>query len=487
MIKLRDYQKNIIKELRDKIKNYGYRSQVVVAPTGSGKTIIFAHLAQSSANIGKRVLVLVHRREILEQTLEKLLSFGVHAGQVAAGRPMTDNLVTVAMITTLVNRLESIPEPDLIIIDEFHHCVSKTWTKVLNHYKDAIKIGFTATPERLDGAGLIKHADVMINGPSVKWLVKHGFLSYPKVYTGDAAIENRVKLKITRGDYDREQQTQVMTKRYIVGDVIEHYKKHLNGLPAVAFCSSIDHCNVMEDAFNAAGFRAKTVKGDMTREDRTDAIQGLGNGKYSVLCSYDVISEGVDIPVISGAILLRRTKSLSVYLQQVGRALRPYPGKTHAVILDHAGNFHEHGHPLDNREWSLYSKKRSERKNMKLPELSVCDKCGGVWPASVKICPDCGYNIKEAQDRKKGIKPPEEIAGILHQVVSADENEIQELVNKAMAIQRLNGDDRRRKMLSNLYQYGNTDKTRGLAMAIGYKKNWTDTVWRRIKHEQKRV
>lgn len=484
MLELRDYQDVIIRGSISSIKKDGYRAPLVVAPTGSGKTIMFAFLAMKTEKKGRRVLILTHRREILQQTMSKLFDFGVQAGQIASGKPMTTELVQVAMVGTLVRRLESIIPPDLIIIDEAHHAVSNTWKKVLDYFGDVLQMGFTATPERNDGSGLIEVFDTMIMGPTLKSLVESGNLSYPRMFCGPN-VQAKVKTKVTMGDYDKKDQTKKMKERVVVGNVIQHYREKLNGLPTVCFCVSIEHCHFMEDEFNSAGFRARTVHGKMTREDRDAAINGLSTGEVQVLCSCDVISEGVDVPVIAGAILLRRTKSLGLYLQQVGRALRPYPGKTEAIILDHAGCFYEHGHVLLDRDWSLYAKKRGRRdkEEMKAPEVSVCPKCSGVWPGLPKTCPDCGHDLQAERDKAEGRKPPKEIEGILKEVLpeGTEEAEVQALIGQALRLQQMDKGARHKAMMSNLYKYGNTDRNKGLSRALGYQKNWTETVYKRIK------
>ena len=484
MLKLRDYQEDIMKDTVSAIKQDNYKAPVVVAPTGSGKTILFSFMATGAVRKGKRVLILVHRREILQQTMAKLFQFGVQAGQIASGHPMTDELIQVAMVGTMVRRLDSILPPDLIIIDECHHAVSPTWKKVIDHFGDVLRVGYTATPERMDGSGMIEVFDSMIMGPKIRELVESGNLSYPRMYCGPN-VQKKTKMKVTRGDYDKKEQTKERTKRVVLGSVIEHYRKYLNGLPTVCFCVSIEHCHIMEDEFNAAGYRARTVHGQMSKLDREAAIGGLSTGEVQVLCSCDVISEGVDVPVIAGAILLRRTKSLGLYLQQVGRALRPYPGKTEAIILDHAGCIHEHGHVLAERDWSLHAKKRNQRGKGEnaAPETSVCPACSGVWPGKPLKCPSCGYDLQAERDKLEGRKPPKEIEGILKEVLpeGTDEAQINALTSQVLRMQQLSPKDKQKAMMSNLYRYGDTDRTKGLATALGYQKNWTETVYKRLR------
>ncbi len=461
---LRPYQTEIVSNIVQSIRS-GDKSILVVAPTGSGKTVIFAHIATGAVKKGKRVLILTHRREILQQTVSKIAGFGIKAGQIIAGKPTTSELIQVAMVGTLINRLSDIPKQDLIIIDECQHSVSNTWRKVIQHFS-CLRMGFTATPERLSGEGLNEIFDTMILGPHTQELVSTGYLSNPRMFSGP---DTEAKFKITRGDYDKDEQVKRYRKAVVIGSVIDHYREKLNGLPVVCFCVSIDHCHMMEAEFTYAGYKARTITGKMGRADRDSVINGLSDGSVQILCSCDVISEGVDVPVLAGCILLRRTKSLALYLQQVGRALRPYPGKTEAIILDHAGNFYEHGHPLDIRTWSLEAKKRSQRSESK-PVVSVCPKCSGVWPGEPKVCPDCGYDLFTDRERAQGRKPPKEIEGILREVLPA--KDIESTARFALKLQSMDKGKRNKIMMGIYFDEGKTDRIRGLAKILGYKSGW---------------
>ena len=451
---------------------------LVVSPTGSGKTVMFAFIANNAMQNGKRCLILVHRREILQQTMKALMTFGIQAGTIAAGTPMTTDLIQVAMVSTLAHRVDQIVTPDIIITDEAHHSVAGQWMKVQKRFPDAFRIGFTATPERLSGEGLILCFDTMIEGPTTQWLVDNKFLSRPRVFVGPD-VQKEEKIKIRMGDYDKKDQLKKRKKRSYVGNVIDHYKKHLDGLPVVCFCVSIEHCEIMKDEFRRFGYRAETVHGGMKKHERDAAIGGLGTGEIQVVCSCDVISEGVDVPVIAGVILLRRTKSLGLYLQQVGRSLRLYPGKEYAIILDHAGNVHEHGLPLDEREWSLFSKKRKDRDTIKLPNQTICISCGGVFPGKVAVCPDCGCNIEEEIEKKNKDRNPEEIEGELVEVgeTGKTEQEVKELTEESERIRALDPVERQKEMLASLRRNGNNDKSKELARAVGYKDGWTNYIY----------
>ena len=175
MITLRPYQTQLIDLARASFAR-GHHAPLVVSPTGSGKTLCFAEICRSAAEHKNRTLVIVHRLEIMEQTRAKLYDLGVSAGMIAPGRPPTAEMVQVAMIQTLVRRLSTVRRPDLIVLDEAHHCVSQnSHGRALAYWREVPRLGFTATPSRADGVGLHEMFDDLIIGPTVAELVKGGF------------------------------------------------------------------------------------------------------------------------------------------------------------------------------------------------------------------------------------------------------------------------------------------------------------------------
>ncbi|MCP9880273.1 hypothetical protein KBY74_10470 [Cyanobium sp. A1C-AMD] len=172
---------------------------------------------------------------------------------------------------------------------------------------------------------------------------------------------------------------------------------------AICFCCTIEHAEQMAGAFRAAGIRAASVSGGTSAEDRKRLIAGLGTGEVEVLTSCMIISEGTDIPSVGGAILMRPTASLSLYLQMVGRALRPAPGKQEAVILDHVGNAHRHGLPTDERAWNLAGRRR--REGVSIP-IKDCPVCFCSCPSAAQVCPDCGHQFlaEERDEQRRGLQ-----------------------------------------------------------------------------------
>jgi DNA repair protein RadD len=354
--------------------------------------VLFSYIAQSAAARGKRVCILVHRRELLNQAREKL---NAPHGVIQSGyTPNPWQPVQVASIQTLVNRLHK-HTFDLLIFDESHHCPSGSYRRIQDHYRDAHVLGVTATPCRLDGKGLDDCFESLIIGPSVANLTERGFLSPCEILSWDVIDTSGVGKQA--GDYNVRQLNAVADQPKIIGNAIDHYREHADNLPAIAFCVSVDHAEHVAEQFRQAGYRAKRVDGAMPQAERDEAIKGLGLGRYHVITSCELISEGVDIPVVSCGILLRPTQSLSMHLQQIGRVLRPAPGKVKAVILDHSGNCVRHGSHLRDRVWTLKGVEKRQGPAVAVPVATQCPQCYRVFEGRGD-CPFCGF-VPEAQGR----------------------------------------------------------------------------------------
>lgn len=392
MIQLRDYQEACISGIRDAYRS-GRRAPLLVSPTGSGKTVMFAHISHGAARKGNRVMILVHRSELVDQTSETLRKLGVNHGIIAAGRtPDRSHPVQVASVQTIVRRLAFF-RPSLIIIDEAHHGTAGSWRKVIDSNPQARILGVTATPERLDGRGLGEVFDEIIMGPEVSWLIDKGHLSRPSYYA-PPQVADLSALHIRGGDFAKDELALAIDNRAIIGDAVQHYARICRGLPAVAFCASIAHAEHVAEQLNASGFRASVLDGTLDRETRRERVRMLADGRLQVLTSCDIINEGFDLPVVTAAILLRPTMSLGLHLQQIGRVLRPATGKDRAIILDHVGNLARHGFAEDEREWTLTGKRKGKKSSKSEDEPSInvrqCPDCFACHPPAPR-CPECGH------------------------------------------------------------------------------------------------
>ena len=391
--KLRPYQIDIVEKLRHSYRT-GHHAPLLQAPTGSGKTVIFAYITEAAAKLGNSVLILVHRQELLNQTSRALFDIGVPHGLIAPGRTSSHEQVQVASVQTLVRRLGKYPKQSLIVIDECAHAVASSWVKILNYYSDSRLLGVTATPARLDNRGLGVHVggffDDLVNGPTPKELIQAGYLSRPVVYAPQSGLD-MTGIHKRFGDYVTSEMSDIMDKPKITGCAVTQYNKICPGVPAIAFCASVKHAEHTAEQFNAAGISSKSIDGTMSDAERLDCITGLASGKYKVLTSCEIVSEGTDIPVVTAAIMLRPTASTSLYLQQAGRCLRPHPSKTESYIIDHVGNVFRHGLPDDDREWSLDGGCETAKKESENNPYIQCESCYFVFIKTEKRCPTCGW------------------------------------------------------------------------------------------------
>lgn len=460
---LRPYQDKLVTDIRAAFASH--RRVLAVAPTGAGKTATFAYIATATAKKGNSVVIVAHRAEIVEQIGIALDRMGVRHGCIQPGRTRTADPVQVAMIQTLARRLDKIPQPSLLVVDEAHHGVAGSWAMVTKEWTKAKILGVTAVPRRLDGKGLAAAFDEMLIGPSMADLIRDGFLAgYDYLAPPQKADLSNVRMAM--GDFAISEVAEIMDKQAITGDAVSHYRKHLGGRPAIAFCVTVAHAEHVAQQFSEAGFRAASVDGAMDKAERRRRIEAIGNGSLQILTSCELISEGVDVPVVAGAILLRPTKSLGMHLQQCGRVLRPKPDGSRAVILDHVGNVHNHGMPCASREWSLAIK---PKKSTPAP-MATCKACFQVfavspgWKDDHAACddePDCVFAGSTAEK-----KPPEQIAGELEAVTTSPE------WSRGISLTGAKGQDWFR-----LLRLADTiEKLREIGIARGYKASWAWTM-----------
>jgi superfamily II DNA or RNA helicase len=405
-MQLRDYQQTLADDIRQAFRD-GHKAPLAVAPTGAGKTVLFSFIARNASARGNTVWILVHRAELINQTSKTLRNVGVEHGLIAAGKtPDPHKMVQVASVQTVVNRTVSRP-PDIIIIDEAHHACAGSWLKIICKYPDARIIGFTATPERLDGKGLGDIFDTMVLGPETKTLIQRGFLCPPIYYVPPSTVDMS-GVHTRCGDFAANEVAERVDKPRITGDAVDHYRRICSGQPALAFCANIKHAEHVAEAFRAAGYRWKVLAGKMTQSDRDGMIEGLANGSLHGLSTCEIVSEGFDLPVCSVAILLRPTQSLSLHLQQIGRPLRTAPDKPRAYIIDHVGNIDRHKLAETSREWSLTGRADRKKREKETPSIEVrqCPECYCCHEPA-PVCPSCGHAYV-AKERKI-----EEIAGTL--------------------------------------------------------------------------
>lgn len=386
---LRPYQHDLVDRARALIRA-GQKRILIQSPTGSGKTVLVAHMLKTASGRGHSAWFNVHRRELVKQSVLTLTeSAGIKVGIVAAGFPSDRRQrVQVNSIATLRQRRHLLAPPGLIVWDEAHHVAAASWAAIFDAHKDAVHIGLTATPERLDGTGLVKWFDHLITGPTVADLIQQEYLCDYKLYAPKPPDLEGVHT--VAGDFNKKELAAAMKRSSVTGDVISHYRKLCMGARMVLFAWSVESSKLLADAFRRAGVAAEHVDGDTDPGFRDLCMERFRAGEVRVLCNVDLFGEGVDVPAIEAVALLRPTQSLALYLQQVGRALRPSPGKRHAVILDHAGNCRRFGLPDDDRDWTLEGRRRVKRADDAMP-IRQCPLCYAVVRASADRCKHCGH------------------------------------------------------------------------------------------------
>lgn len=387
-VSLRPYQTEAIEQLRNAYRE-GYRAPILCAPTGSGKTHTAATIIRSAVSRGHTVWFMAHLREILTATSAKLTAEGIAHSFIMANRQCDPfSQVQVVSVQTAARRLGMHRKPNLIVIDEAHLAVANTYRQVIEDCGSPLLLHLTATPVRLDGRGMREVADTIVQTCGTQDLIDMGMLvpiryfapSKPDL-TGVATIA---------GDYAQGQLSTAMNKPTITGDAVSHYRKLAHGRPTVVFCTSVKHAEDTAAMFNGAGYRAVAISGSSDQTDRDAALVDLAAGRIDVVVNCQLWVAGVDCPAVSCIILLAPTKSVTKYLQSVGRGLRLHQGKTDCIVLDHAGNALHHGLPAEAREWSLDGVKKRTRSAEAVEAVRQCERCYFVYTPA-PVCPNCGH------------------------------------------------------------------------------------------------
>lgn len=363
---LRDYQ------VENKRKIYeawqSHRSVMLQMPTGTGKTRLFVSIAKDLHNWGAKnkmavkILILAHRKELIDQISTNV---GVRYG-LAHGLIVSQNQenrlypVQVGSVPTLNRRLEkwSDKDFDVIIIDEAHHVKANSYKKILSEYPTARILGVTATPYRLNGAGFRPEFDELIISPSVAEFIKRGYLCEYDYYSikSESLLQNQINNMALNldGDYLDSAMMDVMDRDSIRAGIIETYLKIAKGKKGIVYTVNCDHNRHICEKFISEGVKAVAIDSDTPKEKRDEIVRNFRNGKIDVLCNVNIFSEGFDCPDVEFIQLARPTKSLSLFLQQIGRGLRPCAGKERAIILDNVGLYNKFGFPSARRKWRYH-------------------------------------------------------------------------------------------------------------------------------------
>lgn len=388
---LRNYQQTIVNNCRDAFKN-GYKKLCCVLPCGAGKTAIFCYLAYLNTlkKPSNRVLILLHRKELLKQTGDAFKSFEINTDRI-----------DIAMIQSFKNTLKTGAKPySLIIIDECHHATSSSFKAVLNAYSKVPLIGFTATPARLDGKPLGKIFDRLIVGVDYAYLIQNNYLVDYDYFSPDLNF-NFSEWKLKSGDFDSVDNAVHLDKKAIYGDILEYLdlsKKTIIYSPTIEYSKKLEaQINEQFSVPVSAEFNGKTPQ-----NERDKIIDDFKNDKIKILINVDLIGEGFNVPSCDCVFLLRATQSLTLYIQQAGRALRSDPNNPskRASIFDFVGNIYRFGFPDAPRPWSLSSAIKNTHRHDTVHDsliIKTCPNClRSFMPAQLlpgRLCPFCSASI----------------------------------------------------------------------------------------------
>lgn len=399
-VRLRPYQVDAVERVRALVRQ-GVRRILLVLATGGGKTSCASELIRLVVARGNRALFIAHRRELITQAYQRLLDFGLPTEQVGVimasdPRRRPGAMVQVASIDTLRNRPK--PRAELVIVDEAHRCLARSYRDLAEHYPKAVHLGLTATPYRADGKGLGDAYDELVVVASPHELIAEGYLVEPRVFTvPPSALPDLSAVRVRGGDYDKRALEDAVDQRSLVGNLVEHWRKHADGVRTIVFATSVAHSKHITERFVEAGVPAEHLDGETPAEERDAILARLAAGHTLVCPNVGVLCEGFDSPPVKCTILARPTKSTGLYLQMAGRILRPYEGHQ-AIILDHAGCVMEHGLPQDHREFSLEGTKKKRNGAAGAPPAKTCPECFAVLALSVRECPACGTVLSVPKD-----------------------------------------------------------------------------------------
>lgn len=429
---LRNYQQEIYDKCRDELRQND--SVLVQLATGGGKTPIAVSILSALNKNKKTAWFISPRNEITEQTSGTLTKWKTPHGIIKPGSNESRAYnIHVVSKDTLTRRWDKIKEvPDFIMLDEAH-INHKFQLDLRERLPKAKIIGWTATPERLSGEGLSTEGggifDSLIYGPSIPELTELGFLTPLKYFA--PPLDGLEKLKKRSTEYDAKELNELLERRKIYGEVISHYKKYADGKPALIFCRDVKSSEETAERFQAAGYKCFSVDGKMSMKKRKAILDSLRNGEIDMICSCELFVYGLDIPRVEVGICLRPTLSLPLYMQMIGRILRPYDGKTEAIFFDHVNNLTEHQeyqypgiplHYVPHIEWNFHGSEKRKKilcqtcanfdrceldKKLKAKtceffraendmKLKLCPDCSLYFEGT--ICPNCGH---EAQVRKR--------------------------------------------------------------------------------------
>lgn len=405
MIPLRDYQEELLDEVYKNI-DLKMKNIMVQSPAGSGKSVTMSEVARRATDKGNRVLFIVHRKELVSQIKGTFIANDVDM-----------NLCHVGMVQTVANRIKNgkEPTPAIILVDEAHHSLAKTYVNIFESFPNAYVFGFTATPWRMSNKGFTDVFENLVLGKSVQWLIDNERLAPFKYYSKN--LMNDKKLKTQRGEYTNDSITLALEPK-IYGDVIDNYRKFADNKKTIVYTHNVESSKTVAEKFNENGYSALQVDGKTHHKQRELAMEMFREGKVNILVNAELYGEGVDVPDCECVILLRPTESLTLFIQQTMRAMRYQPNKQ-AIIIDHVGNYSRHGLPNTEHDWHEHFKganKKSTSSNS-VP-IKECPTCFGVVESAYTICPYCGSEFPKEEAQELSVDESAELEEVTNEMIT---------------------------------------------------------------------
>lgn len=381
------------------------RRSLLVLPTGAGKTHVAASVIRKAVRAGKRVLFLAHRRELIEQAYLRITGAGVAAKRIGVilgndrARRNDAAPVQVASVEKF-RRLDGLGKFDIIFVDEAHRAPSPTYREVLERFPKARIVGLTATPQRFDGKALGDMFDELLEGPPPLALVEQGHLALPRVFTvPEDELPRMLGVRVTGGDFATGDTEDRVSRPEIAGSVIRDWLHRAEGRPTVVFCVSVAHAHKIAYRFRRQGVATEIVTGKTKVDDRAAMLARVADGTTKVIVNCEILTEGWDAPNVRCVVLARPTLSDTLYMQQVGRVMRP--GPIVPLILDHAGNVRRHGLPESHFDWELTGSRPRGATGFR---ARTCPACGAMMLLGARECPACGSEMPAPNTREEPLE-----------------------------------------------------------------------------------
>lgn len=358
---LRDYQIEICEKVNEAFGKH--RSVMMQMPTGTGKTVVLASLVKQYLNRDAvcAVLIVAHRIELIEQTGAFLSHFGIDYGVIAGGkRPTVFKRVMVASVQTLSKKLDLDFNPSLVVIDEAHHALAKTYQMLWTAWPEAKFLGLTATPYRMSGDGFTDLFEVLVDSWSVKQFIADGWLSPYDYYSIRPDCEEQqeidsLKKRGADGDFQMKELREKLDVRPSIERLFESFERFAFDKKGIIYAIDIAHAEHIAEFYRLQGVNAVAISSKTPAKERAEVIRTFKDeNRIQILVSVDLFSEGFDCPDVEFIQMARPTLSLAKYLQMVGRGLRPCKGKPCCMIIDNVGSYRTFGLPSVDRDWGAY-------------------------------------------------------------------------------------------------------------------------------------